>query len=179
MKKIILLAIAFTFVNILVAQTNKGDWMVGGGFNLNTSGNNTVIALTPNAGTFVIDNLALGANVTLAYSKSGNIKTTAFGIGPWARYYFTQANVRPLLQGSFNFLSSTTKENSAKSTNNGTNYFLGGGAAIFLSNHVSLDLLMGYDHTKYNSLEGSGGFAMNVGFQVYLHRPQVERLRGR
>src|SRR5690606_30448274 len=114
MKKIILLAIAFTFVNVLVAQTNKGDWMVGGAFNLNTSGNNTVIALSPNAGTFIIDNLALGANIGLEYRKTGDLKVTSFGIGPWLRYYFTEANVRPILQGNFNFLSATTKSNGFK-----------------------------------------------------------------
>ncbi|MCR6719826.1 MAG: porin family protein [Chitinophagaceae bacterium] len=179
MKKILFTLLSCAVLNAAQAQTEKGDWMVGGGFNLNTAKNNTVINLSPSAATFVANNLALGANVKLAYSKEGLIKTTTFGLGPWVRYYFTQANVRPIVQGNFNFISSKTRVNSVSSTNNGTNFFLGGGAAIFLSSHVSLDALLGYDHTKYNSLDGSGGFAMNVGFQVYLHRRQVERLRGK
>jgi hypothetical protein len=175
-----LLACGILFLSLAVqAQTEKGDWMVGGGFNLNTSKNNTVISLSPSAAAFVVNNLALGGNLKLAYTKEGLIKTTSFGIGPWVRYYFTKADVRPIVQGNFNFLSSKTKVNNTSSTNNGTNFFLGGGAAIFLSSHVSLDALLGYDHTKYNGLDGSGGFAMNIGFQVYLHRRQVERLRGR
>ncbi len=175
-----LLACAILFLSLAVqAQTEKGDWMVGGGFNLNTSKNNTVIALSPSAAAFVVNNLALGGNLKLSYNKEGASKITSFGIGPWVRGYFTQANVRPILQGSFSFLSSKNKVYNVSTTNNGTNFFLGGGAAIFLSSHVSLDALLGYDHTKYNGLDGSGGFAMNIGFQVYLHRRQVERLRGR
>lgn len=177
-KKLFSFLLLFTITNSLLAQTEKGDWMIGGGFNLNTSGNNTVISLSPGAAAFIINNLAIGGNLKMSYTKEGLIKTTTFGLGPWLRYYFTSANVRPILQGNLNFISSKTKVNNVSSTNNGTNFFLGGGAAIFLSSHVSLDMLMGYDRTKYNSLEGSGGFALNVGFQVYLHRRQMERLRG-
>lgn len=179
MKRIIIALLLLASMNRLSAQTEKGDWLIGGSFNLNTSDNNTVIALSPSAAAFVVNNLALGGNLKLSYTKEGLIKTTTFGIGPWVRYYFTQANVRPILQGNLNFISSKTKVNSESSTNNGTNFFLGGGAAIFLSNQVSLDMLMGYDRTKYNSLQGTGGFAVNVGFQVYLHKRQVEKLRGR
>jgi hypothetical protein len=38
---------------------------------------------------------------------------------------------------------------------------------------------MGYSHTKYSGFEGSGGFNLGIGFQVYLSRRQVERLRGK
>lgn len=178
MKKMIVSTCTLFFSVLAFSQTEKGDWLIGGGFNLNTSDNNTVISLYPSAAAFVVNNLALGGNVKLSYTKEGFIKTTTFGVGPWLRYYFTEANVRPILQGNLNFVSSKTKVNNTSSTNNGTNFFLGGGAAVFLSSHVSLDALMGYDRTKYNGLDGTGGFALNIGFQVYLHRKQVERLRG-
>lgn len=179
MKKILVTLLGCALLTGSQAQTEKGDWMVGGGFNLNTAKNNTVINLSPSAANFVANNLAVGANVKLGYSKEGLSKTTSFGLGPWVRYYFTQANVRPIVQGNFNFVLSKHNVNGNVTNNNGTNFFFGGGAAIFLSSHVSLDALLGYDHTKYNSLDGSGGFAMNVGFQVYLHKRQVERLRGK
>lgn len=179
MKKFVLsMLLLATTVAAVQAQTAKGDWMVGGNFRLNTSGN-TEISLTPNAGLFFIKNLAFGGNVNLNYSKDGLTKTTAFGIGPYARYYFSSADVRPILHANFNFLSSKVKVNGTSSTNNGTNFFLGGGAAIFISEHVSLDILGGYDHTDYNSLDGTGGFALNIGFQVYLHKHQMDRVRGK
>jgi outer membrane protein len=179
MRKILLsltLVLAFACTQ---AQTERGDWMVGGSFQLNTSENNTQIALTPNAGLFVINNLAIGGNVIIDYSKVGDNKRTDIGIGPFIRYYFTQAKVRPILHGSFNFISSRNKTPLYSNTENGINYFLGGGAAIFISDQVSIDGLMGYAHSKYSDFDGSGGFALTIGFQVYLLKRQMDKVRGR
>ena len=44
---------------------------------------------------------------------------------------------------------------------------------------ILADALMGYDRTKYKNFSGSGGFAFNVGFQVYLLKDQVEKVRGK
>jgi len=179
MKKILLTLFLVTVLIHANAQTEKGDWMVGGGFRLNTAENNTVIALNPNAGLFVINNLALGGNLGFSYTKTGTVKVTGFGIGPFVRYYFTNANVRPILHSHLNFLSEKTKVTTSSSTNTGINYFLGGGAAIFISDQVSLDALLGYDHTKIKDFEGSGGFAMTIGFQVYLLKRQMDKVRGK
>ena len=180
MKKILLTLILSTALIVTNAQTEKGDWMVGGGFRLNTSDNNTVISLAPNAGAFIIKNLALGGNLAFSYVKSGDTKVTSFGIGPFVRYYFTNANVRPILHGNLNFLSSKTKITGLGSdSNTGLNFFLGGGAAVFISDQVSIDGLLGYDHTKYKDFDGSGGFAMTIGFQVYLLKHQMDKVRGK
>jgi len=178
MKKFITASLFIALFTTANAQTQKGDWMVGGGLRLNTSDNSTQIVFAPNAGIFVIKNLAVGGNIALSYSKAGDTKVTSFGIGPFTRFYFTDAKVRPLLQGNLNYLSSKVKTPIITSTNTGLNFFLGGGAAIFVSDQVSLDILMGYDHTKYKDFDGSGGFAVTIGFQVYLLKRQVERLRG-
>lgn len=179
MKKFITASLLIALFTTANAQTEKQDWMVGGGLRLNTSDNNTEIAFQPNAGIFVIKNLAVGANISLDYAKTGNTKLTSFGIGPFVRYYFTNAKVRPLLHASLNYLSSKVKTPVTTSTNSGLNFFLGGGAAIFVSDQVSLDILAGYDHTKYKDFDGSGGFALTIGFQVYLLKHQMDRLRGK
>ena len=180
MKKILLSLVLVSAFMVANAQTEKGDWMVGGGFRLNTSDNNTEIALTPNAGIFIINNLALGGNLGFTYAKAGDAKVTTFGIGPFVRYYFTNAKVRPILHGNLNFLSQKTKITGFPSTtNNVTSYFLGGGAAIFISDQVSIDGLMGYANSKVKELKGNGGFALTIGFQVYLLRNQVDDLRGK
>ncbi len=179
MKKIITAASLLALFSCAKAQTEKQDWMVGGQLRLNTSNHNTEIAFEPTAGIFIINNLAFGGNFMLDYSKTGDTKVTNFGIGPFLRYYFTNANVRPILHGSFDYLSQKVKVPGSSSTNSGLNFFLGGGAAIFVSDQVSLDILMGYDHTKYKHFEGSSGFALTVGFQVYLLKHQVDRLRGK
>jgi len=180
MKKNLLTLILATGLIVANAQTEKGDWMVGGNFSLNTSDNNTEVALTPDAGIFIINNLALGANLGFIYSKSGDVKVTSFGIGPFMRYYFTKAMVRPILHGNLNFLSQKTKILGLPSTtNNITSYFLGGGAAIFISDQVSIDGLIGYANSKIKNSGSKGGFALNIGFQVYLLRNQVDDLRGK
>ena len=179
MKKYVCSFLALTVVVISQAQTEQGDWLVGGNFRLNTADKNTEIAFNPNAAYFFVENLAIGANISLNSSKSGNNKYTSFGIGPYARYYFTTQNqtIRPILQGSFNYLSAKNKiSNITSSTNTGTNFFLGGGAAAFISNSVSIDALMGYDRTKYKNFNGSGGFAFNIGFQVYINKGLMEKV---
>jgi Outer membrane protein beta-barrel domain len=179
MKKIITTVFFIISIVMTNAQTKKGDWMVGGGLRLNTSENNTEIAFEPNAGIFIINNFAFGGNIALDYTKAGDTKITSFGIGPFLRYYFTNAHVRPLIHGHVNYLSTKVKTPGTTSTNNGVNFFLGGGAAIFIGDQVSLDILLGYDHTKYKDFDGSGGFALTIGFQVYLLQHQVQRLGGK
>ncbi len=178
MKKNLLTLILSAGLIIANAQTDKGDWMVGGSFRLNTAKNNTTIGLTPNAGAFIIRNLAVGGNVGFDYSKLGSNKTTDFRVGPFVRYYFTQANVRPIIHGSFNYVNRQIK-NVTSNTEKGINFFLGAGAAIFLNDQVSLDALLGYNHTKLKGFESNGGFAMTIGFQVYLLKDQVDKVRGK
>ena len=77
---VVLLSFAFAAAN---SQTEKGDWLVGGRVDINTGENSTQIGFTPNAGYFVINNLAVGGNFSLNYIKSGDVKSTTFGIGPF------------------------------------------------------------------------------------------------
>jgi len=179
MKKMLLsLATCVIMATLVHAQTEKGDWLVGGLFQLNTAKNNTHIGLTPMGGKFVVNNLAVGADINLDYTKSGTDKVTQFGIGPFARYYFLKNKVRPIIQVDVNFLSTKSKGTGYSSTNNGTNYFLGGGLAYFVNDNVSIEGLAGYDHTKYSSFDGSGGFMFTIGFQVYLHATEMAHLKG-
>jgi hypothetical protein len=179
MKKIFL---AFVFVSTLFislqAQTEKGDWMVGGRIDLNTGDNSTQIGFTPAVGYFVINNLAIGGNVLIDYNKSADIKVTNLGIGPFVRYYFTESKIRPLLQVAVNFINTKIKSPLGSESNTGTNLFLGGGAAIFINPNVSLEPIIGYSNTKYKNFEGSGAFSFGFGFQVYINKGQVDRLKG-
>lgn len=181
MKKL-LIASALLLLSVVTykanAQTEKNDWMVGGGFGFNTAKSNSEFKFSPNAGVFVINNLAVGANVVLDFSKSGTNKVTDVGIGPFVRYYFKPDNnsVAPLLHTSFNFLSTRIKDNNYSNTTNGTNFFFGGGIAWFINDNVSFEGIAGYAHSKYKGLDASNGFSMNFGFQVFLHKSQVNRV---
>lgn len=178
MKKIFLAIILSGIISLANAQTEKGDWLVGGRLDLNTGDNSTYIGFTPDAGIFIINNLAIGGNIGIIYDKAGDGKTTKFNVGPFVRYYFTTAKVRPLLEAAFGYVSSKYKEPGFSATNNGSNLFLGGGAAAFINENVSIELLMGYSRTKYSEFAPDGGFNLGIGFQVYLNKRQVEKLRG-
>lgn len=155
------------------AQTEQGGWLAGGNLELNTARNNARINISPMAGYFLRNNLAAGANVLIDYNKLGDVKSTAFGIGPFVRYYFGTGTLRPLVHGNLNFTSNKTKTPLSSNTYTGTNYFLGGGAAAFINRNVALETLAGYDHTAIENQDGTGGFKLKVGFQVYLSRAQV------
>ena len=70
-------------------KQKKGDWLIGGRVDLNTGENSTQIGFNPGAGYFFAKNFAAGGNFAINYVKSGDLKTTSFGLGPFARYYFT------------------------------------------------------------------------------------------
>jgi hypothetical protein len=152
-----------------ISQTEQGAWLIGGNFNLNTSDNSTSLGINPTAGYFVINNLAVGGTIMLLYDKLGENKTTTFGIGPLMRYYVGGKSVKPFVDGELTFISQKLKVPATTNTENGVNYFLGLGLALFLNQNVALEILAGYDHTKLKDRDGDGGFAMRAGFQVYLH----------
>ncbi|MBC7949219.1 MAG: outer membrane beta-barrel protein [Chitinophagaceae bacterium] len=179
MRRILFTALILGIIATANAQTEKGDWLVGGRVDINTGDNSTVIGFSPGAGLFVIDNLAIGANLNLNYTKSADIKVTNFAIGPFVRYYFTKAKVRPLLHGSINFGSTKVKTPLGTESNTASTLFLGGGVAIFINDNVSLEPIIGYSNTKYKNFEGSGAFNFGFGFQVYLNKGQVDKLRGK
>ena len=158
-------------------QTEKGDWIVGGRIDLNTSKNNTHVGFSPNAGVFVIKNFAVGGNFLIDYTKSGDAKSTDFGIGPFLRYYFTDAKARPLLHASVNYLSSKFKSPAVSTTNNGINILAAGGVAVFINENVAIEVLAGYSRTKYKDFDASGGFNLGIGFQVYLNKKQIDNAR--
>jgi hypothetical protein len=159
------------------AQTEKGDWLIGGILDLNTSSENTSFEFSPNAGYFVVNNLAIGANMQISYDELGNLKVNSFGIGPFVRYYFTDAKIKPFFMSDMNFLNRKITTSSGSNTETAFNYFLGGGAAFFINENVAVEGILGYDHTKVSDEDGSGGLRLRIGFQVYLNRHQVRNVR--
>jgi hypothetical protein len=156
-----------------LAQTEKGNGLIGGNLEVNTSEDNSAIIITPMAGYFFADNFAAGANLNIDYQKTGDNKVTAFGIGPFARYYFASGLIRPLVHVNLNFTSAKYKMPTGSNTFTGTEYFLGGGAAAFLNRNVALETLIGYNHAAIENQDGTGGLNLKIGFQVYLSRAQV------
>lgn len=167
-KSVLLMLVCCTGWLASQAQVEKADWLVGGSLNINTS-SNTTISLTPSAGYFFANRFAAGGIFNVSYSKTGEDKNTVIGIGPFARYYFGKGNLKPFLATEFLFGSSKSQiGNEASSTSNGHNFFLGGGLAAFVNEHVAIETQAGYTNTKYSGSTSDNGLAIRIGFQIYL-----------
>jgi outer membrane protein len=105
MKKVtfLFLLLSALVISSVSAQTSHGNMMVGGALSFSTTsyqGNsdlgNSSTTFSPGFGYFVIDNLAVGANIGFSGSTNdtGGTKTerTSFSFGPFARYYKFTSN---------------------------------------------------------------------------------------
>ena len=170
MKHILTLITIFLSVQYVSGQTEKGDWLVGGSFSLNTAKNSTTISLSPNAGYFLLDNFLLGGKLGYEFSELGDTKISAFDIGPFTRYYFQGTKVKPFGQFDLDFQSAKLTTDLGSSTESAVGFFIGAGVALFLNENVALETVMGYKNTKVENQSGTGGFNMRLGFQVYINR---------
>ncbi len=162
----------------LFAQTDKGDFLVGGNVGFQTGKESNMFNLSPNFGGFIANNFAIGGRLSLLSSKQGDVRTSSFGIGPFARYYIGKAETKPFIVTEFNFLSSKIKaDNNIEITNNGIGWLFGLGFAAFINETVAVEGVSGYNYAKFKDSEGDGGFALRLGFQVYLNSRSVSNLR--
>ncbi len=189
--------------------TSKGSWLVGGGSNLffnstnskvesngqELDGLNTLsITLGVGAGYFVANNLVIGLELPVTFSRRKdddigfNVRNTTFVVSPFLRYYFGNTNIRPFIQGNIGFGSSKSKNNSDTIIANPNDplvfqpidtksdifqYSLNGGIAIFISQNVALDIGIGYSSTTTKPDTSDIKFKNNTigflaGFNIFL-----------
>ncbi|MBX2900797.1 MAG: autotransporter domain-containing protein [Cyclobacteriaceae bacterium] len=178
----------------LFAQfTGKGTVLLGGSSNLGFSsissetktsfgtysnGKHTNFTISPQAGYFLIDNLAIGAQISLGFSKykspSGNVyneSTTQVMLTPFLRYYYQKF----YLQASAGFGSIKSKSDYSgeyKSKISSVGAALG--YVILLSDQVGLEPQLGYsvntskDLNDYKSTDS--GLTGSLGLFIYLAR---------
>lgn len=179
MKKL-LIASALLLLSVISfnanAQTDKGDWMVGGQMAFNTTSGNSSFVLAPSAGYFFGKNFVGGSELTLSFGKFGDSKTSQVGVGPFLRYYFElkEPQFKPFIHTSFSVLSQTDKFAGEKTTNTARNFFLGAGGAYFINQNVALEAVLGYNNSKVENLDSRGGFLFRVGFQIHLLNGEVK-----
>ncbi|WP_336518583.1 outer membrane beta-barrel protein [Pollutibacter soli] len=175
-KILIAIALIFSF-NIVNAQTERGDWMVGGGLELNTSKNKTVFVFNPNIAWFIAKDFALGAQFSYSYLSLGDNRINTYGAGPFIRYYIPTKNVRPFLHGDVDFQTNKIKNNTITTTENAFSFYIAGGAAFFINESLAFESKIGYRYTDLKNQSGAGGVGLSLGFQVYINRRQAEAAR--
>ncbi len=166
MKKLLLsLALVAGLGLAANAQTEKGGWMVGAqaaNISYNTTAEIFSLTLSPQAGYFVSDNFAVGANLGLSIASASGTSSTVWAIGPFARAYF----------------GGTEKSKFYAQANTGlggisgsTAYNLGAtvGYTYFITKNVGLETGLGYNYSdSTNGGMGSSDLGLNLGFQIYL-----------
>ncbi len=197
MKKLVTVLAFILVASGAFAQFNQGRYLVGGSVGLNsstfkadngntttTTGKQTSFSFSPDAGYFVIDNLAVGASLglsTSAYKSDGSSdksNSTNVTIIPFVRYYldpgvFFQAHVgggsgkdKDTYTAGQTTITTTTKVSLL-------NWGVGVGYAYFLNDFVAVEpvLLYGSQTRKNKETDNksiTNGLSLSIGLQVYL-----------
>lgn len=162
----------FNFIIIvgLFAQTQKSNWLVGGSALFNSQEvegfNTTTFLVNPGAGYFIMDDLAIGANIQFSSIKEeGYDAFTTLAFGPFVRYYFVNLGPKTKLFGNGSFGFGNVKYGDSESF---TTWELSAGPAIFLNKHVALEIALGYSSQKFQDTDATNAFGFRVGFQIHL-----------
>lgn len=163
------------------AQTQEGNWMVGGAVGRLEFTSPFQMDLNPSVAHFVKDNWAIGARANLNLNAGHGTTTLNWSVGPYTRYYFGDREIAsPLDNGSFfahldmgfggrNSATTNTNTNQTIKTNttNGVAYGLGAGYSYFVTNNVSLDAMLRLEGVMGKD-QARPAASLNVGFQIYL-----------
>ena len=199
MKTTYILLITLSIFSVAQAQTEKGKLLVGATTTLNAgiiehsrirdnvstlSERITRFSLTPYAGYFIKDNLALGVQLSVSFSNrkdydyNSKLRETSLAFSPFIQYYFGAKKVRPFVNasggiGSYkNTYIASSPEYNSESTTTIFTYSLGAGVGFFLNDMISIDLEIGYGRISSKIEEDLKGiqnaFALNTGFSFFF-----------
>ncbi len=177
----------------LQAQTSPGDMMVGGGLNFSSTSHqggstSNSVEFSPGVGYFVSDNFAVGATLTISSERdgtgAGKRLTSAFGLGPFARYYIFTSNERFGFfgQAHLGFVAHKTDPPvGAVVKGNEISFALSPGAVYFFNEHWAAEFMIrGFaltsrdpntdnDNDKYTMVEfGLNSLMPTLGFRYHF-----------
>jgi len=192
MKKLAVLFLFSVFIIKSHSQITKGNWLVGGSMAYskeNSSRNDVVnrkertIDVSGNVGYFIVPKLTGGIRLNSFFSKQkypqidgsySTISQNNLGVGPFARYYFlnaeNQINIftdEGILYSVLRIKSTSTQKSYEKTLK----YYFSGGAVIFLNTSVGIELILSYNNTKVIKYDSKGeSVQFRVGLQFYLEK---------
>ena len=123
--------------------------------------NITKLNFSPQIGYFFADGLVGGANVRFVYlstkedGASDNNAFTSVSAGPFVRYYFSGEKVQPYLHASASLGTASFKD--SDNSMETLRYQAGAGLAVSFNDHISFDILAGYNYL--NSTDEDGKFS--------------------
>jgi outer membrane protein len=194
MKKLLLAAFAVFAFTSVDAQTEKGNWVFGGNTSLSfastkakveVDGNevdgdltSTVFSVTPSVGYFVIDNLAVGLDLSFTSNKNDNgdtdVTTSSFSVLPMGTYFFDAGESFKPYVGAGVGLISTSSGDEDINKSSGLAIRGKGGVAYFLNESIALDFSVQYLNSSQKNKENSdvvtknSSFGVGFGFSIFL-----------
>lgn len=189
MKKLLLITpLLFVLTSSSFAQPQKGSWLVGASIanggaavqpNINSVFN---FNISPKAGYFLSNRLALGTGINFGIGGSATTKQFAFNYGasPFLRYYFAkkegmQVNKAYLFtEVSAGYNGTNYREGIAggRYTSNMLQAGAGLGLAYFIAPNVSIEGLFKMNYAtgvnRINTNVGQFRPSIGFGFQIYL-----------
>lgn len=194
-KRNLLIIVACLIAGTLNAQTEAGKILVGGSTSLGfdavtykyksddgdgTDGKGINFNLSPEAGYFVMDGLAVGLafdfSVSTFKADGTEFKNSASTVvaSPFVKYYYGTSNIKPFASASIGFGGITFKDKFDETTETEkTGVFgfgLGVGAAMFMNDNVAFELGVGFNSASLKEKDDNDNnyrdITSNVGFQV-------------
>ncbi|MHC5201660.1 hypothetical protein [Myroides sp. LJL119] len=153
----------------------KGNWMVGtaiGSMGYSFEQKSFNINILPNAGYFVADGVAVGAQIGAGFQTvDGGKNIWNYSVMPFARYYFPEGSSetgRFFGQGAIGISGFDQKGNDKSETSFA--FGVNAGYSHFVSKNVALEGMIGYNYSKSNlaNAESQSGLGIAVGFQIFL-----------
>ncbi|MFB5946668.1 outer membrane beta-barrel protein [Albibacterium profundi] len=188
MKKLLLsIALLGGVVLTSQAQTDKGNFILGGTVSYNTvksdaSGANSAydFSVAPNVGYFVDDNIAIGTGIgyqTSRLDEASNVgKTEAFVVAPFGRYYtpiannfkfFGQLSV-PMAFGSVKAINEDLETGDKTGSSTSIGVALSPGFVYFPSDKVGLEFAVnGLSYNNYSIEDGDGNTVEGAGYDSF------------
>ena len=123
-------------------------------------------SLSPNAGYFINDKIAIGGEVLLDISTSGGSSDVTYGLLPFLRYYFSQPSETLYLfgVGQIGILGFGGDQASQA----GYTLLVGPGIDIMISPSVAVEGILGLRYTKIGDNSGATTLGVRFGIQVFL-----------
>jgi len=175
-KKLLFIITIAVFSTNVNCQITKGNWLVSGSLSfsrLQSSSEATLqfkqtnFQISPTIGYFLKDKFALGLRPSLSYgSNTIANSSTAFNVGPFARYYFLNSEkiFNLFCEGSYSYgtISGGQKLNT---------YAFNAGPVLYFNSAVGLEFILGYSVSKVIGFKGNNtAMQAGIGFQFHLER---------
>ena len=138
------------------------------------------MTLSPKAGWFIKNNLALGAYVDFGLMAAKHVHPSInYGVGALGRYYLNDPNINSVLRKTRFFGEATVGiegyNPSGGDNTNGLGLSAGPGVAYFLTPNIGLEGLVNYmGIVGFGSSPASSALTFGLGFQIYLSKAKVE-----